>query len=268
MNIDPSIWLNKTGLRKFLSRFYLQGSYQVDQRIKREGNNFQLNPFAAKSDNLLGLNETFRFSFFLNRGKTKHANVYTYIKNNIQNSLITGNQQAENLSHQWQYNHLFKDSWRLTNLIKYSESLMVAENFAFRNYAINAWSFLPKISYLFNESSNVELFFEQHKKINQSDLSETLDQTKFGVNLSLASAKKFTLNGNFSYVNNLFSGNANSAVGFQMLEGLQPDKNLVWQVLLQRNITNFLDINLNYQGRKSEDVRAIHTGNVQLRAYF
>jgi hypothetical protein len=72
----------------------------------------------------------------------------------------------------------------------------------------------------------------------------------------------------FTYVNNRFSGNANSAVGFQMLEGLQAGKNLVWQVMLQKNITNFLDINVNYQGRKSEDIRAIHTGNVQLRAYF
>jgi hypothetical protein len=29
-----------------------------------------------------------------------------------------------------------------------------------------------------------------------------------------------------------------------------------------------MDINLNYQGRKSELSKTIHTGNIQLRAYF
>ena len=35
-----------------------------------------------------------------------------------------------------------------------------------------------------------------------------------------------------------------------------------------KNITSFLDINVNYQGRKSETGPTIHTGNIQLRAYF
>jgi hypothetical protein len=53
-----------------------------------------------------------------------------------------------------------------------------------------------------------------------------------------------------------------------MLEGLQTGQNLTWRLLLQKNLTNFLDINLNYQGRKSETSQTIHTGSVQLRAYF
>jgi len=53
-----------------------------------------------------------------------------------------------------------------------------------------------------------------------------------------------------------------------MLEGLQTGQNLTWRLLIQKKLTNFLDINLNYQGRKSETSQAIHTGSVQLRAYF
>ena len=67
---------------------------------------------------------------------------------------------------------------------------------------------------------------------------------------------------------NKFNGNEFSAVGFQMLEGLQTGQNVTWRALLQKNITSILDINLNYQGRKSERNATIHTGNVQLRAYF
>lgn len=58
-----------------------------------------------------------------------------------------------------------------------------------------------------------------------------------------------------------------SAVGFQMLEGLQPGKNQTWRLLLQKNLTQYLDVNINYQGRNSETSKTIHTGNVQLRAF-
>jgi hypothetical protein len=67
---------------------------------------------------------------------------------------------------------------------------------------------------------------------------------------------------------NKFEGETSSPVAFQMLEGLQAGQNMTWRLLLQKNLTEFLDININYQGRKSEMSQTIHTGNVQLRAYF
>ncbi|HSN48010.1 MAG TPA: hypothetical protein VLR29_04555 [Flavobacterium sp.] len=76
------------------------------------------------------------------------------------------------------------------------------------------------------------------------------------------------MNGEVSFYQNKFVGNEFSSVGFQMLEGLQTGQNLTWRLLLQKNLTNFLDINFNYQGRKSESSKTIHTGSVQLRAYF
>jgi hypothetical protein len=76
------------------------------------------------------------------------------------------------------------------------------------------------------------------------------------------------MNGEFSLFDNNFSGDANSAIAFQMLEGLQPGRNMTWRLLVQKNLTQYLDININYQGRKSETSQAIHNGNIQLRAYF
>jgi hypothetical protein len=74
--------------------------------------------------------------------------------------------------------------------------------------------------------------------------------------------------GEISFYQNKFNGNEQSSVGFQMLEGLQKGRNLTWRCILQKKLTDFLDINLNYQGRKSEANRAVHNGNIQLRAYF
>lgn len=95
-----------------------------------------------------------------------------------------------------------------------------------------------------------------------------LNQSRVGTAFQYASEKQFTANGEFSYYQNRFSGNALSPVAFQMLEGLLPGENMTWRLLLQKNLTQFLDINVSYQGRKSETAPAIHTGSVQLRAYF
>jgi hypothetical protein len=56
-----------------------------------------------------------------------------------------------------------------------------------------------------------------------------------------------------------------SAVGFQMLEGLQGTKHHLR--LLLENITQFWTLISIIRG-KSETSQAVHTGNVQLRAYF
>ena len=45
-------------------------------------------------------------------------------------------------------------------------------------------------------------------------------------------------------------------------------KNFTWSLIAQKKLTKFLDLNLNYLGRKTETSNTIHTGNIQLRAYF
>jgi hypothetical protein len=148
------------------------------------------------------------------------------------------------------------------------QTTLVSENFPEKNYAIEGHQLAPKISYLFSKSTSWDIFYELQNKENQIGDSETLLQSRFGTSFTYAGEKKITMNGEVSFYQNKYVGNEFSSVGFQMLEGLQTGKNLTWRLLLQKNLTNFLDINLNYQGRKSETSQAIHTGSIQLRAYF
>lgn len=79
--------------------------------------------------------------------------------------------------------------------------------------------------------------------------------------------KNTSVRGNFSVINNRFVGNSFSVVGNQMLEGLKAGKNQVWNILLQRQINSFLQLNINYEGRNSGE-RTIHIGSMQVRASF
>ena len=268
VTFNPNQWQNEKGFRKIISYFYNQTSYLVDRKIERNGNNFDLNPFNTSEENLFGLNVSFRNSLFFNRGKQDHSITYTYLDSQSKNLLSVGSLENNNSSHQLQYQHLYKKSWLFALNSKTIRTQSLVENFAFRNYIISGYQVAPKISYLFSRNASWDLFCEFQNKENKIGELETLQQTRIGTSFNYASEKRLTLNGEFSLYENKFNGSELSAAGFQMLEGLQPGQNTTWRLLIQKSLTEFLDINLNYQGRKSETSPTIHTGNVQLRAYF
>ncbi|HMK05963.1 MAG TPA: hypothetical protein VK476_00430, partial [Flavobacterium sp.] len=267
LTLNPAQWQNEGGILKVLSYFYNQSSYLIERKIKRDGSNFDLNPFGT-SRNELGLNTSIRNSLFYNRGKQDHSVTYTYLNSRAKNLLSVGSQENRNSSHQLQYAHLYQKNWLFAMSAKTVESKALIENFEARNYDIDAYQLAPKISYLFSQNASWDLFYEFQNKENTIRDRETLKQIRVGTSFNYATQKKLTMNGEFSLYENKFVGNPASPVAFQMLEGLQPGQNLTWRLLIQKNLTEYLDVNLNYQGRKSETSDTIHTGSIQLRAYF
>ncbi|CAM3726991.1 hypothetical protein FLGE108171_12475 [Flavobacterium gelidilacus] len=261
-------WQNRTGFLKFMSLFYNQSSFLIDRKIARDGNNFDLNPFSNSDENLIGLNNSFRNSLFFNRGKQRNSITYNFLTNDSKNLLSVGSVENKAKSHQLQYQHLIQKTWLFTLSGKTVFSEAFSENYPSRNFQIQGFQAFPKVSYLFSKNASWDVFYEYQNKENQIGNFESLKQNRFGTSFTFNSDKGFSVNGEFSHYNNSFEGNALSAVGFQLLEGLQVGKNQTWRLLLQKNLTTYLDININYQGRKSETSKAIHTGNVQLRAFF
>ncbi len=268
VTLNPGQWQNAGGFKKFLSYFYNQASFLMDRKIERDTNNFDLNPFSTSDKNLLGLSSGIRNSLFYNRGKQDHSVTYTYLKNRARTLLTAGSQENSNSSHQLQYAHLVQKTWLFGFLGQTIKSASASENYGSKNFRIDGFGLAPKISYIFSRNASWDVFYEYRKKENQIGDMENLNQQRLGTSFSYASEKQFTANGEFSLYKNDFTGNELSPAAYQMLEGLQAGQNLTWRLLLQKNLTQFLDINVSYQGRKSETSQAIHTGSVQLRAYF
>jgi hypothetical protein len=268
VTLNPNQWQSETGLKKLLSYFYNQTSFLIDRKIERDSGNFDLNPFSSSEDNLLGLSSGIRNSLFYNRGKQDHSVTYTYLKNRAKTLLTVGSQENSNSSHQLQYAHLLQKTWLLGFSGQTIESATASENYGSKNFKVEGYMLAPKLSYIFSRNASLDVFYEYRNKANRIGDKEMLYQQRIGTSFSYASEKQFTASGEFSLYKNDFTGNALSPAAYQMLEGLQPGQNLTWRLLLQKNLTQFLDININYQGRKSETSQTIHTGSVQLRAYF
>lgn len=268
VNFNGLVWQNETGFKKFISHFYNQTSLLVERKNIRNSDEFNLNPFENSSENTLGQNNSFRNNLYFKRGKQKHSTTYSYLTNSIKNLLSIGSQENNLQSHQLQYMHLYKKSWlmQLNTTVGTSES--ISDNYPTRNFLINSFEIAPKISYLFSKNASLDIFYEYKNQKNTISLMEHATQNKFGSSFTFNSEKGFSINGEYAFYENNFEGNATSPVGFQMLKGLQNGKNGVWRLLLQKNITQYLDVNINYQGRKSESSKTIHIGSIQLRAFF
>jgi len=268
LTINPQILSNSNEEKSFWSHFYNQTSYLIDRKIRRNGSNFNLNPFENDAENQLGLQLNFRNVLFFNRGKQHYTTSYTYLSNKAKNTLSFGFVENSLKSHQLNFNHKIAETWliNLSSAIDNNESL--SENFASKNFNIDEFRINPKLSYLLNDNTRFDAFYQFTNKDNTIGSLETLRQQKIGLSFTLTNNQKSAVSGEVNYFSNAFDGNANSPVGYQMMEGLQPGKNFTWTLLAQKKITKFLDLNLNYFGRKTETSKTIHTGTIQLKAYF
>lgn len=271
ITLNPAQWNNSNtiGIKKFLSHFYNQTSFLIDRKTLRNNDNFNFNPFNSRNEeDVLGLTQTLRNALFYNRGKQRYTTSYTYLSAQSKNLLSVGSQENINTSHQLQFTHKIGNFWLTDFIASTGKTESISENFLNKNFKIGLFKIEPTLSYIFNRNSRFSLFYRLENKENLIGDLETLTQQKLGVSFAYSNQQKISLNGEFNYFTNDFSGNAFSPVGYQMLEGLQPGTNFTWNLLLQKKLTKFLDLNLSYFGRKSETSKTIHTGNVQLRAFF
>lgn len=269
LTINPSSWsVSENKKQKFWSHFYNQTSYLIDRKIKRDGNNFNFNPFESDADNQLGLQLNLRNVLFFNRGKQHYTTSYTYLRNKNRSELITGFFENSLKSHQLKFNHKFEESWLATFQSAIENNQSTSENFISKNYNIDEYRLSPKLSYLLNDNVRFNVFYQFSNKENTIGNFETLKQQKYGISFAVSKNQKAAISGEFNYFTNTFEGNTNSPVGYQMMEGLQAGKNFTWSLLAQKKLTKYLDLNLNYFGRKSETSKVIHSGTIQLKAYF
>jgi hypothetical protein len=77
-----------------------------------------------------------------------------------------------------------------------------------------------------------------------------------------------SLTSRFTYSQIKYNAVANSTISYIMLDGLLPGKNFLLAVDLTKRLTTFLELNFQYEGRKSGTSGMVHTGRAQVRALF
>lgn len=280
-NTVDQIRTNKNGLRVSLrlnpSRYF--GNETFWRRV-------QSNLTYSTEGNYLKYDETAAFNPWQNDESLRFRTLQFY----MQNKYNTGKQYKWNFVHEFsiqenaryvftgleklstqlnkikaQYNWTEFLTLEFSNNLKWIDS--DSEAFESRRYALSASEWIPKAYYSRSENFKYALAYKYQDYSNALG-EESLKAHQLNFDFTWSDQNKTSVLAGVDWVKNDFVGNPNSVVGNRMMEGLRDGNNLVWRLLLQRNINNYLELNVQYSGRKNEEYKAIHSGNVQLKLNF
>ena len=269
LTFDPIQWRGSSDKTKsFWSHFYNQTTFLIDRKQRNEGQNISLNPFQSNFEDQLALQSNFRNQLFFNRGKQYYTVSYIFSGSELQNVLSFGTIAQKGYAHQLNFTHKIQQQWLLNLQANFDNNKSESENYSSKNFDLDEFSLYPKISYLLDDNKRFDVFYQFQNLDNLIRAKEQLKQHKLGVSAMMTQNQKASVSAEFNYFSNIFQGDANTPVAYQMMEGLQPGTNFTWSLIAQKKLTKYLDLNLNYFGRKSENSRTIHTGTIQLKAYF
>ncbi len=123
------------------------------------------------------------------------------------------------------------------------------------------------LQYQPNQDFRLSPYIKFNKKHNETAGDEANMQT-MGIEMRKNIKTDNYLSLKIDIVKNTYNGSLNSSISYEMLEGLQPGWNQVYTLQVQRNISSTLQMVISYQGRASETSKMVHSGNIEMRAWF
>ncbi|MEM7366996.1 MAG: hypothetical protein AAF587_00275 [Bacteroidota bacterium] len=146
-----------------------------------------------------------------------------------------------------------------------------AEAFDSRNYSIDFWQSHPKINIQFSRKFRLTSGYEYISRQNTNSSGQI--DAKVNIHKLVFDSKW-----NVKDRNNLFAklelvylgqqGESEFSAEYELREGLETGANALWQVLTTWYVLGNVEMSLTYDGRVSAQKRVVHTGRVQIRAFF
>ncbi len=264
------VWRSKKGLKKVISRFSNQTVYKINRKTNYEDKLQLLNPFVynISDTSLVSISSSFRNTIYFNKTNAVFGLNYTYQENGSKVLLTNGFDTRLNTFHdlqlRWNLNKYF--NVRISSILGRKKN---ASDYALgRNYFIDYFETTPVFSYQPNSAFRIALNAKYSQKENNSELAEKATIRDVGFDLRYNQVKKGSFAGRFNFINIDYNAALNSSIAFEMLEGLKTGNNFTWGLTYQRKVAKNLQVNFNYNGRKSEDSKTIHSGGMELRAFF
>lgn len=271
-NLNPAAaWKSFQGKQPLISRFANSLSVRLDKKTKEEDVFRALNPFDQKvtDSSLVSVNSSYRNTLYFNRSSVKFGCDATVMRNESKTLLINGFETRT--LNEFEGNA----RWNLSRLLmvsgnyKHDEKENSSEFFPTRNYHLLIDEAEPKLSIQPGTSFRTSVSYQYSVKTNVYGLTgERAEANQLALDIKYNSVGAGTISARVSYIGIIFNASENSSLAYEMLEGLHIGKNFTWNASIQRSLGNSIQLSLNYDGRKSEDSKAIHTGGVQVRAYF
>ena len=253
--------------QKFIGRFSNKVTYRAERKTQLEEDIY--NPFNNQltDSSLISVNSSFANTFYYNRLSPKFNMEYFYLDNRSKNLLTNGFESRSILQQELRGRYNLNRLYAIEQVISVSERSTASEFFDNRNFTIYSRGIRPKLIYQPSVKLRISAEVNYEEKENFEGFEKAFNRSA-NLETQFNQAGKGSFSLSVGYVDIDFNAQVNSALAFEMLDGLAAGGNITWNVLWQRNLSNNLQLNLNYSGRRSDGIRTIHTGGMQVRAFF
>lgn len=272
LQINPkAVWYNKRGILKLMSRLATQSTLKINRKTQDAPEVSPWNPFQLNIADtaLVAVSSNIRNILFFNRSNPKYDFQVGQSSNEsrvVQTSGYESRRTAEQFFRtRWNITQTLSTQWSITKGERESDS----EFFNSKDYLLRFWRLEPQFTYLPNKNFRTILRykFQQDENI-LTENGELAQQHDFNLEATYNRSGKSSLRAMFSFVKVQFDGNPNSPVGFVILNGLQKGENFLWNLSLNRQLANNIQLNLSYEGRKTGTASVVHVGRAQVAATF
>lgn len=272
-SLDPAslFGISKSGgFKGLLDRFMTRTSFQIDRNELARGLT-QFNPFGkgAQDSSLIANSSLISNALLFNSLSPVWGLDLTQTRSDTKALLTYGfdlrSLSSNQLRFRWNLSHRFM----LELNGRQGRNKDIAPSYLNQSYDFSYSGFTPRLTYTYQSSFRASLSYGYDQRQNalylgggKSESGAMVGAVKFNI---LGSG---TLGLSFTYNQISFNGNPNSTLGFNMLNGLLPGTNLLWNINLEKRLGGNLEMNLEYNGRQSGTQRAIQTGRVTVQALF
>ena len=277
LSINPRAAIDQVKGRpvsRFFSRINLQSALQINKKEAAKGI-VQFNPFKAplSDTSLITLNSVFINTFSFNRYSSKWGFDLSNSRNGGKSLLTYGyeSRKLNDWSLRGRYNITKAILFDITGKTGISELVTSNIKFDNRNYLISQRSLEPRISLTKGANFRVIFGYKYGEKDNSTGNREKSLSNAANTEIKYNILQNASILGKFSFNNIKFSSaqgtaNTNSTASYIILDGLLPGKNFLWNLDLSKRLSNNLEMNIQYEGRKPGSARTVHIGRASLRA--
>ena len=273
LSVSPRAVLNKTDMKplpKFISKFNLLTSLQISKKSIARGD-FEFNPFKydVQDTALTTLNNVFLNTISFNRFSHKWGIDFSNFRN-YGKSLLTYGYESRKIN-DW----LVKTRWNLNRTVqlnvngKLGSNILLTPQFNNRNFDLAIYSAEPQLNFVRGTKLRVVTGYKIDLRRNAEQYGgEQSTSHAFNLESKYNILQNSSISGRFTFNTIYYNAVANSTVSYIMLEGLLPGKNYLWTLSFNKRLINNLELNFQYDGRKSGKANTVHVGRAGLTALF
>ena len=260
IGFNPEVWKKKSILKHIFAVFRFENRFE----ILKDQTDF---PLIWNAQESLSQQNIWQQDWFINRAKKKYFLHFNYQFVKQKQLMLIGKQEQVLEKYQLDTRHAFVNYLIWKQKFLCSSNTNRSENYQQKNFKLQKREWSEGLEWKQQQNRSFYLYFQYKQKENLQG-NENLEMYQTGIRYFRLIKKKNLLNLDLQFIRNKMQGDTNSPVAFQMLEGLQNGKNLVFKSLFKQQLTSYLDLYLNYSFRISETHPVIHTGGIQLKMIF